>query len=57
MSACLPLMPFPQILTFMRSSWYGREGREAFLKGIAQDFADSFAARGTNIRVTWTTQS
>ena len=25
---------------------YGREGREAFLKGIAQDFADSFAARG-----------
>jgi malate dehydrogenase len=34
---------------------YGREGREAFLKGIAQDFADSFAARGTNIKVTWTT--
>jgi len=34
---------------------YGREGREAFLKGLAQDFADSFAARGTNIRVTWTT--
>jgi malate dehydrogenase len=34
---------------------YGREGREAFLKGIAQDFADSFAARGTNIRITWTT--
>jgi len=34
---------------------YGREEREAFLKGLAQDFADSFAARGTNIRVTWTT--
>ncbi len=34
---------------------YGREGREAFLKGIAQDFADSFAARGTNIKVTCTT--
>ena len=34
---------------------YGREGREAFLQGIAQDFADSFAARATNIRVTWTT--
>lgn len=34
---------------------YGREGREAFLKGLAQDFADSFAARGTNIKVTWTT--
>ncbi|MCX6688600.1 MAG: malate dehydrogenase, partial [Methanoregula sp.] len=34
---------------------YGREGREALLKGIAQDFIDSFAARGTNIRVNWTT--
>jgi len=34
---------------------YGREGREAILKGISQDFADSFAARGTNIKVTWTT--
>jgi malate dehydrogenase len=34
---------------------YGREGREAFLKGIAQDFADSFAARGTNVKITWTT--
>ena len=26
---------------------YGREGRESLLKGIAQDFIDSFAARGT----------
>jgi malate dehydrogenase len=34
---------------------YGREGREALLKGIAQDLGDSFAARGTNIRVNWTT--
>ncbi|HNX17734.1 MAG TPA: malate dehydrogenase [Methanoregula sp.] len=34
---------------------YGREGREDLLKGIAQDFIDSFAARGTDIRVTWTT--
>jgi len=34
---------------------YGREGREAFLKGIVQDFIDSFAARGTNIKVNWTT--
>ena len=34
---------------------YGREGRDALLKGIAQDFIDSFAARGTNIRVNWTT--
>jgi len=34
---------------------YGREGREALLKGISQDFIDSFAARGTNIRVNWTT--
>jgi malate dehydrogenase len=34
---------------------YGREGRESFLKGIAQDFIDSFAARGTDIRINWTT--
>jgi len=34
---------------------YGREGREDFLKGLVQDFADSFAARGTNIQITWTT--
>ena len=41
--------------TFTRSSLYGREGRESLLKGIAQDFIDSFAARGTNVRITWTT--
>ena len=34
---------------------YGREGRESFLKGICQDFVDSFAARGTDIRINWTT--
>lgn len=34
---------------------YGKEGREALLKGIAQDFIDSFAARGTNIRLNWST--
>jgi malate dehydrogenase len=34
---------------------YGREGRESLLKGITQDLGDSFAARGTDIRVTWTT--
>jgi malate dehydrogenase len=34
---------------------HGREGREALLKGIAQDLGDSFAARGTDIRVNWTT--
>ena len=34
---------------------YGREGREALLKGITQDFIDSFAARGTNIRINWST--
>jgi malate dehydrogenase len=34
---------------------HGREGRESLLKGIAQDLGDSFAARGTDIRVTWTT--
>ena len=34
---------------------YGREGRESLLKGITQDLGDSFAARGTDVRVTWTT--
>jgi malate dehydrogenase len=34
---------------------HGREGREALLKGITQDLMDSFAARGTDIRVNWTT--
>jgi len=34
---------------------YGREGRETLLRGIAQDLIDSFAARGTDIKVTWTT--
>jgi len=34
---------------------YGREGRESFLKGITQDFVDSFAARGTDIKIRWTT--
>ncbi len=35
---------------------YGREGRDALLRGIAQDLSDSFAARGTDIRVSWTTR-
>lgn len=34
---------------------YGREGRETFLRGITQDFVDSFAARGRDIRISWTT--
>jgi malate dehydrogenase len=34
---------------------HGREGREALLNGITQDLMDSFAARGTDIRVNWTT--
>ena len=34
---------------------YGREGRDALLRGITQDFVDSFAARGTDIQVNWTT--
>jgi malate dehydrogenase len=35
---------------------YGREGREALLKGVSQDLGDSFAARGTDIAVHWTTR-
>ena len=34
---------------------YGREGREPLLKGITQDLIDSFAARGTDVEATWTT--
>ena len=34
---------------------YGREGRETLLRGITQDFVDSFAARGTDIKINWTT--
>ena len=34
---------------------YGREGRETLLRGITQDFVDSFAARGRDIRISWTT--
>lgn len=41
--------PIDEILLF------GREGREALLQGISQDLGDSFAARGTDIAVNWTT--
>jgi len=34
---------------------YGREGRESLLKGIVQDFVDSFAARGRDIKISWST--
>ena len=34
---------------------HGREGRESLLKGITQDLVDSFAARGTDVEVNWTT--
>jgi malate dehydrogenase len=34
---------------------YGREGRDTLLRGITQDLIDSFAARGTDITLNWTT--
>ena len=34
---------------------HGREGRESLLKGITQDLVDSFAARGTDVEINWTT--
>ncbi|MEI8331884.1 MAG: malate dehydrogenase [Methanomicrobiales archaeon] len=34
---------------------HGREGRESLLKGITQDLGDSFAALGTDVAVSWTT--
>lgn len=35
---------------------HGREGRESLLMGITQDLMDSFAARGTDVHVNWTTR-
>jgi malate dehydrogenase len=35
---------------------YGRKGREHLLEGITNDFLDSFAARGNNTRICWTTE-
>ncbi|HJK24807.1 MAG TPA: malate dehydrogenase, partial [Methanocorpusculum sp.] len=34
---------------------YGRPGNEQYLDGLAHDMMDSFAARGTNTRVTFGT--
>jgi malate dehydrogenase len=34
---------------------YGREGRDSLLQGITQDLNDSFAARGTDVKTSWTT--
>ncbi len=34
---------------------HGREGRESLLQGITQDLNDSFAARGTDVKTSWTT--
>lgn len=36
---------------------HGRPGREQVLEGISYDLMDSFAARGTDTRVTWTTSN
>lgn len=33
----------------------GRQGREEFLDGLVRDLADSFAARGTDISISWST--
>ncbi|NLX49473.1 MAG: malate dehydrogenase [Methanospirillum sp.] len=33
----------------------GRPGRESFLEGLSRDFEDSYAARGTNCRLSWST--
>jgi malate dehydrogenase len=34
----------------------GRPGREAFLEGCCRDLSDSFAARGTHVRLTYSTR-
>ena len=55
MSGCLPPMQYRQIPHVSEILLYGREGRESLLKGITQDLVDSFAARGTDIKINWTT--
>jgi malate dehydrogenase len=52
MFAAHAISAIPQVTEILL---YGREGRESFLKGICQDFIDSFAARGTDIKINWTT--
>jgi malate dehydrogenase len=52
MFAAHAISAIPQVTEILL---YGREGRESFLKGVCQDFIDSFAARGTNIKINWTT--
>jgi malate dehydrogenase len=52
MFAAHAISAIPQVTDILL---YGREGRESFLKGICQDFIDSFAARGTDVRINWTT--
>ena len=52
---CLPLMQISANPHVREILLYGREGRETLLRGITQDFVDSFAARGTNIKINWTT--
>ena len=55
MSGCLPHMQYLANPHVREILLYGREGRETLLRGITQDFIDSFAARGTDIRINWTT--
>ncbi|RQD80448.1 MAG: malate dehydrogenase [Methanocalculus sp. MSAO_Arc2] len=32
---------------------FGREGNQVYLEGLSRDLRDSFAARGTNTRISW----
>jgi malate dehydrogenase len=34
-------------------SLFGRDGNQLYLEGLARDLKDSFAARGTNTRISW----
>ena len=53
MFAAHAISAFPEVKEILL---YGREGRESLLKGISQDFVDSFAARGIDTRINWTTR-
>ncbi|PKL69381.1 MAG: malate dehydrogenase [Methanomicrobiales archaeon HGW-Methanomicrobiales-1] len=52
MFAALAISSIPHVSEILL---HGREGRESLLKGITQDFVDAFAARGTDVKVNWTT--
>ncbi|MCP1662912.1 MAG: malate dehydrogenase [Methanocalculus sp. MSAO_Arc1] len=42
-----------QIAQIKEVCLFGREGNQQYLEGLSRDMRDSFAARGTNTRISW----